>query len=317
LVSVQNTHYTALPSQDRTDATVSVGGRLDVGEDKLTLAAAHIALHENHAQLDTIASDKPIAFQLDDARASYALTAGRWSIEPSIQATNWSYDATTILGVPASQAYRDRIVVRGGVTVRYEFAPLRSAMFVARAIGQDYLHTPTGQRTPNSTAYQFLAGIDYDDDQVWRWRLLVGAETREFASPAFPRQTNFIAEAALGWSPSGMTTVNAILSRETGDAAQTSVSGIVYTSARLTIDHEYLRNLLLRASFGWQQADFFQGGHQSGTTAALAVTWVMNRSARLSFTYEQVDLRSPTTPVETLAGGYSSGIGLITMRLGL
>jgi hypothetical protein len=317
LVSVQNTHYTSLPSQDRTDATVSLGGRLDIGEDKLTLAAAHIALHEDRAQLDTIASDKPIAFQLDDVRASYAMTAGRWSIEPGVEATNWTYDGTTILGAPASQAYRDRVVVRGGVTVRYEFAPMRSAVFAARMVGQDYLHTPAGQATPNSTATQFLTGIDYDDNQVWRWRVLVGAETRRFASPAFPRQNNFIAEAAAGWSPSGMTTLNAIVSRETGDAAQAGISGIVYTSARLTIDHEYLRNLLLRASFGWQQADFFQGGHQSGTTAELGLTWVMNRSARLSFTYDQIDLRSSATPATTLASGYSSGIGLITMRLGL
>jgi hypothetical protein len=317
LVSVQDTRYTSLPSQNRTDATVSVGGRIDIGEDKLTLAAAHVVQHEDRGQLDTIASDRPIAFQLDDVRASYAITAGRWSIEPSVEATNWTYDGTTILGVPASQAYRDRIVVRGGVTVRYEFAPLRSAVLVARMVGQDYLHTPAGQPTPNSTAYQFLAGIDYDDDQVWRWRLLVGAETRQFASPVFPHQNNLIAEAAVGWSPSGMTTVNAILSRETGDAAQEGVSGIVYTSARLTIDHEYLRNLLLRASFGWQQADFFQGGHQSGTTAELGVTWVMNRSARLSFTYDQIDLRSSATPATTLASGYSSGIGLITMRFGL
>jgi hypothetical protein len=126
-----------------------------------------------------------------------------------------------------------------------------------------------------------------------------------------------IAEVGVGWSPSGMTTLNAIVSRETGDAAQEGVSGLVYTSARLIIDHEYLRNLLLRASFGWQQADFFQGGHQSGTTAGLAVTWVLSRSARLSFTYDQIDLHSSGTPAETLAGAYRSSVGLVTMRLGL
>ena len=61
----------------------SVGGRLDIGEDKLTLAAAHLAQHEDRGALDTIASDRPMAFQLDDVRASYLMTAGRWSIEPT------------------------------------------------------------------------------------------------------------------------------------------------------------------------------------------------------------------------------------------
>jgi hypothetical protein len=317
LFSAQDTRYSSLPSQNRTDATVSAGGRLEVGEDKLTLAAAHISRHEDRGQLDTIASDRPIAFVLDDVRASYAMAIGRWSIEPGVQATNWTYDGATILGVPASQAYRDRMVLHGGVTVRYEFAPLRSVVFVARAVGQDYLRTPAGQATPDSVAYQFLTGIDYDDNSIWRWRLLAGAEARTFRSPVFPRQNTLIAEAGVVWSPSGMTTVNASVSRETGDAEQEGVSGLVYSAARLTIDHEFFRNLVFRASLGWQKADFFQGGQQSGTTAGLGMTWVMNRSARLSLSYEQTDLRGSGGPAETSGTGYSRGIGLVTMRLGL
>lgn len=317
LFAVHDTRYLSLPSQDRTDATVAVGGRVDIGEDKLTLAAAHLAQHEDRAALDTIASDRPIAFQLDDVRAAYAMTDGRWTIEPSLQATNWSYNGTTILGIPASQAYRDRVVVQGGVTAHYELAPLRSLVFVGRVIGQDYTRTPMGQASPNSTSYQVMAGLDYDDDSVWRWRLLLGGEARQFVSPQYKQQNTLIAEAGVGWSPSGMTTVSATVSRETGDAEQPGVSGLVYTGARLTIDHEYLRDLLFRASLGLQRADFFQGGHQFGTTAGFGVTWVMNRSARLSFTYDQTDLHGSSNPSEALVTGYSRGLGIVTMRLSL
>jgi hypothetical protein len=317
LFSVNDTRYLSLPSQDRTDVTAVVGGRLDIGEDKLTLAAAHLVQHEDQAALDTIASEQPIAVHVDDLRAAYAMTRGRWSIEPGIQATNWTYDDASINGVPTSQAYRDRVVVQGGVTARYELAPLRTVVFVARAISQDYTHTPVGQPNPNSTSYQMLAGIDYDDDSVWRWRLLIGGEAREFTSKLYRQQNTLIAEAGVGWSPSGMTTLNATVSRETGDAEQEGVSGLTYTSARLTIDHEYLRDLLFRASVGLQRADFFQGGYQVGTTAGFGVTWVMNRSARLSFTYDQTDVRGSNTPTDTLATGYSRGVGLLTMRLGL
>jgi hypothetical protein len=317
LFSVNDTRYLSVPSQDRTDVTAAVGGRLDVGEDKLTLAAAHLVQHEDQAALDTIASDQPIEFQLDDIRASYAMTRGRWSIEPALQATNWTYDNTSIQGVPTSEAYRDRLVVQGGVTVRYELAPLRTVLFVARAIAQDYTQTPPGHASPNSTSYQVLAGIDYEDDPVWRWRLLIGGEARTFSSKLYRQQNTLIAEAGVGWSPSGLTTVNATVSRETGDAAQEGVSGMTYTSARLTIDHEYLRDLLFRAYLGFQRADFFQGGYQVGTTAGFGVTWVMNRSARLSFTYDQTDVRGSNIPTDTLATGYSRGVGLVTMRLGL
>ena len=317
LFSVTDTRYASLPSQDRTDVTASVGGRVDIGADTLTLAAAHLVQHEDRGALDTIASDRPIAFQLDDVRAAYAMTRGRWTIEPAVEATRWNYDDTTILGVPASQAYRDRVVVQGGVTVHYELAPLRSVLLVGRVIGQDYTLTPLGVASPNSTAYQMLVGLDYDDDSVWRWRLLIGGEAREFASRQYRRQNTLIAEAGVGWSPSGLTTVSATVSRETGDASQEGTSGLVYTGARLTVDHEYLRNLLLRASLGLQNADFFQGGHQFGTMAEVGVTWVINRSARLSFTYDQTDLHGSGIPAQALITGYSRGLGLVTMRLGL
>ena len=76
---------------------------------------------------------------------------------------------------------------------------------------------------------------------MWRWRLLVGAERRRFVSPLYGQQNTLIAEAGVGWSPSGMTTISATVSRETEDAEQEGVSGLVYSVARSTIDHEYLR----------------------------------------------------------------------------
>ncbi|HEX4365783.1 MAG TPA: outer membrane beta-barrel protein, partial [Rhodopila sp.] len=317
LVSVQDTRYLSLPSQSRTDATVSAGGRVDIGNDKLTVAAAHIAAHEDRSQLDTVASDRPIAFDLDDVRASYAINDGRWSIVPNVHVTNWTYDSTTLLGIPASQAYRNRLVTQGGVSVRYEFAPLRSVMLVVRAVDQEYTRTPAGQPSPDSTAYQVLAGVDYDDDAVWHLRALVGGESRRFSSPLYPQQNTLIAEASAAWSPSGLTTVTATVGRDTEDAEQEGVSGLIYSSARLTIDHEYLRNLLFRASIGLQRADFFQGGHQVGATAGLGITWVMNRNTRLLFTYDQTDLHGSTIPTDALVTGYSRGIGLMTLRLGL
>ena len=95
------------------------------------------------------------------------------------------------------------------------------------------------------------------------------------------------------------------------------MSGLVYSVARLTIDHEYLRNLLFRASVALQRADFFQGGYQTGATAELGVTWVMNRDMRLSFTYDQIDLHGSGTPSEAVVTGYSRGVGLVTLRLWL
>jgi hypothetical protein len=145
----------------------------------------------------------------------------------------------------------------------------------------------------------------------------VGEEIRQFASRAYPAQSNLIVEAEVGWSPTGLTTVSATVSRETGDAAREGTSGLVYSAARLTIDHEYLRDLIFKASIGLQKAEFFQGGSQIGTTAEIGVTWVMNRSARVSFTYDQTDVHGSTSATAGPVTAYSRGVALLTMRLGL
>lgn len=315
--SIQDTRFPSLPSQNRTDGTASIGGRIDIGDAALTLAVAHVTQHEDRTQIDTILSDRPIAFQIDDVRATYEMTAGRWRITPAVEAANWTYQGTTILGAPVSQSYRDRIVLQPGVTVRYDVAPLRGVLFVARAIALEYTAAAAGQPSANSTRYQLLAGIDDESDPVWRWRFLLGGEARTFASPLYTQQNTLIAEAGIGWSPSGMTTINAKLSRETADAAQEGVSGLVYSAARLTIDHEYLRDLIFRASAALQRADFFQGGHQSGVSVGVGVTWVLNRNARVSFTFDQSDLRGSRIANDVAATGYSRGVGLMTLRLGL
>src|SRR3954447_23248069 len=65
VLSAQNMRYLSASSQDWTNATASDGGRIDLGGGQFTLAASHLALHEGRSQIDTIPSDRPIAFQID------------------------------------------------------------------------------------------------------------------------------------------------------------------------------------------------------------------------------------------------------------
>ena len=307
------------PAQSRTDGTASLGGTVNFGQDRLTLAAAEIDGHEDRTALDALPTDRPVPFQVQDLRASYAWTLGRWVITPSADAASWHYGSATILGAPAGQAYRDRDVFQGGATISYDLAPQRSLVLVTRAIGQDYQHALPGQPSLNSTGYQALAGIDYAEDGVWRYRLLLGAEHRDFAASAYPSRTAAITEAEVAWMPSGMTTLAATVSRSMEDAAQEGVSGYTFTSARLTLDHELRRDVLLHASAGVQRADFLQGGTwQAGYTLGLGATWLVNRRVQISATYDLTDQHgSAPTPTLPLSGDYTRSVGLLTLRLAL
>jgi hypothetical protein len=317
VASLENRRVLALPAQTRTDGSISAGGRFAFGQDEATIALAHVERHEDRGEIGTIPSDRPVAFRLDDMRVAYTFNRAPWSLTPELEVTDWRYDPTTTGGLSVDQAYRDRLVVQVGATLRYALAPLRDLVFVIRGVGQDYTHTPAGQINPGSRSYQVLVGMSDQTDPVWHWRFLIGGEARRFDAPAYRPQNTLIAEGGASWSPSGMTTLSTTISRETDAAAQEGVSGLTYTAARLAIDHELRRDVLLNGWFGWQQQDGFQGSYQAGTQFGLGATWVVNRMMRVALTYDQVDLRGSTQVGGTAAPGYSRSLGLMSVRLGL
>ena len=161
---------------------------------------------------------------------------------------------------------------------RYEFFPQNNAVLEFRAVGTDYVSATAAVPTQNSTGYAVRAGIDYAADGLWRFRALIGYELRDFQSPAYAQRSAPVGEANVIWTPTGLTTVTARAARTIEDSNTTTVSGYNYTSALLTVDHEYVRNVLLRFYTGYQHADYV------GTSASenfylfgLGATWLVGR----------------------------------------
>ena len=314
VLSLDDTRYLDAPRQGRADGTAAFGGTLAVGRDELTLAAAHLVLHEDRSILDALRSDTPVAFTLDDWRLAYTVALNRLALTPNVELSRYRYAGTTIMGVPASQGYRDRDVLAGGLTARYEVMPLLNGLLVLRGVGTGYVAPQAGQPSRNSTGALVLLGLSNDGDAVWRYRLLLGWEQRQFAASAYRAHDAPVAEGQLIWSPSGLLTLTATLTRSIEDAAQEGVAGYTYTAAKLTIEHEYCRDILLQASAGMQQADFLQGGgRQTALLAGVGITWLVNRQLRVSATY---DFNQQEGGGAGTAGAFTRSLGLVTVRYG-
>ena len=317
-LAIDDSRYLDQPSQSRTDWTASLGGTLDVGRDKLTLAFAHLARHQDRTELDALPSDTPVAWHAEDARAAYTIAFGRLSVTPGLEFTAWRYGDTTIFGAPAPQGYRDRNVAQASVTARYEVAPQRNLLMVVRALDSHDVEPQAGQPTRNFTGYQVLAGLEDNTDGMWGYRLLVGWELRDFAAPQFATHSSPIAEAELVWNPTGLTTVTATLTRTIEEPAQEAVAAYTTTRAKLAVDHEYQRNLLLQASAGFQHIDYLQGGGSgSAFTLGASATWLINRHVRLAASYDFYDQHSAASATLPTTGSYVRSLALLTLRLGL
>jgi hypothetical protein len=316
--SGNDVRYLGESSQNRTDGTAFVGGTINLGRDKLTIGGGYLAQHEDRTALDALPTDEPVAYSVENLRVSYAAALGRVTATPSIELNRWRFDNTTVFGVPVRESARNRSTAQAGMTLRYGWMSGRDLLWVNRVVTTHYDSPAAGVPTNNSNAWQTLVGVDYDDDTVWRYRLLGGVEYRQAAAAAVASQTTGIAEAEVTWSPTGMTTLRAAASRGVEDAAQTGLSSFTYSSVQLTVDHELLRNLLLNASATVRQAKFNQtGGQQIGAGFGTGATWLINRNVRLSLTYDFTDLRNSHLPAGTVAGDYTRSLTLLTLRLGL
>ena len=108
-----------------------------------------------------------------------------------------------------------------------------------------------------------------------------------------------VAEADAIFTPGGMTTVTASLVRGIEGAAQEGVAGYTYTGAKLTVDYEWRRDLLLQTSGGVQRADLLGGGSQTALRAGIGATWLVNRRVRVTGTY---DLGTRARPAAAVRG---------------
>ncbi len=164
-----------------------------------------------------------------------------------------------------------------------------------------------------------LFGVDYDDDTVWRYRLLGGVEYRQAAAGTTASQTAGIAEAEVTWSPTGMTTLRASAFRGIEDAPRRSTCPVTPTppprcGARIWL----LRNVVLTASATVRQATFDQtGGQQLGLGFDAGASWLINRNLRLSLTYDFADVRNAHLATGAVAGDYTRNLTLLAVRVAL
>ena len=303
------------PAQSRTDWTVSLGGALDIGRDRLTLAAAHFDRHQDRTELDALPTRPPggvpgrrrsrqlrvVLRPLDgDAQPGGVVLAFRRHQHPGRAGRpelSRPHRAAGRRRPPATNSPRCATCC---------WSPAQSASI-----------TPprrSGQPVLDSTGAQALAGFDYDADALWRLRLLAGVEHRAFA--AFRSHTAAIAEGEVAWLPTGTTTIAVNLNRSIEDAAQEGVAGFTNTSARLTLDQEVRRNVLLHVSAGVQHADFLQGGtQQNGYAVGAGVTWLASRYVRMSATYDLTAQHGGHVAALPLSGSYTRNQAMLSLRL--
>jgi hypothetical protein len=311
-ISADDTRYLSQSSQSFTNWSASLGKYFEWGDDRLTLAASHLGLNQVPTALNTPNLTKPAPYRVDNVRASYDMLRGAFLVTPAVQYTAFRYDPVQTAAGAQSQESRNRDVAEGSVTVKYGYADLRNILVVLRGASINYVNATPGVPGKNANAVSLLAGLDYAAGATLRYRALLGYQVRSFNSSAYKNNSQPIAEANVTFTPNGLTTFTATLTRSIEDAASDDTSSYTLTAGRLTVDHELRRNVLLGAHVELDEAQYAQGGgHETFLGAGASATWLMNRNLRLTGTYDYLNRR--TTSDTTI----TDNVVLLKMNLGL
>jgi hypothetical protein len=294
-VSVDNSIYTALPRQNHTDWSAALGGSHDFGLDTAYLGYLHLNGSQTPGELGVPELDSPITYQVDAVRLSYKAQFGLSSLTPTLEVANYTYQNGAVQGVPFNQTFRNRVVIAPSLVGNYALDSLRSIVVVVRYADAQYTDPQPGNPSLNFNDVAVLGGVNYDTGSLVRLRLLVGYETRFFQSSAYKTINAPLVEASAVWTPTGLTTVTGRVSRYILDS----------TAVSLSVDHEYLPNVLLNASVGAYNDAYAQGGSQAYVTVSGGVAWLLNEHLRLVARYDFTSRVSPGSSSTT--GGFGNG----------
>lgn len=323
-LSVDNVNYFSQSRQSYTNWAADLAGSYMFGHDTLQAGFDHFNLTQSAVSLGSPRLDAPLAYQVDQLHIAYKSVFNRLYLEPGVSVAKFDYDNGTVAGAPYLQSYRNRLVVTPAITFGYELSPRRNLVFVVRDAIGNYDHAPPGGARRDFNDLSALAGIDYDANGIWRYRVLVGYEGRSFVSSQYKSIQGPIAEAAVIWSPTGLTTVTAQLSRHIQDSSDDTTAAVTETGVRLQVDHELQRDVLLQGYVGLYEDEYVKGiGNQGLYRAGASVTWLINRNVSLVGAYDFTARRSSGASQGALFGqqpigpSYNDNRFLVTLRLAI
>jgi hypothetical protein len=240
-------------------------------------------------------------------------------VQPGISLSSFDYDNGTVSGVRYLQTYRNRVVAMPSVTLGYELAPRRNVVLVVRDASASYANAAPLSAKRDFNDASVLAGIDYDADSIWRFRVLAGFESRSFSSAQYKAIQAPIIETAVIWTPSGLTTVTGLLTRHVQDSADETIAAFTETAVIARIDHEWQRNILLQGRAGLYENEYAQGhGSRSLYRVGASATWLINRNLQLVGSYDFTGRRSGgSTSQAPLGESYDANRFMLTLKLAL
>ena len=229
---------------------------------------------------------QPVAYDSDEVQVTGATRFNRIGLQAIGVYRTFQFEDSVIGGTPQTVSTNNFNTAIGALGSSYSLGEGRAITAVVRL--QDISYTESLSRPRDSFTWEALGGFQYDFDGVWQGRIAFGWRQREYRAANIRTLQGPAVEGQLTWAPTQLTTVGFTISRTIEESIRQDAVSYQRTQAGVTVDHEYLRNIILGANLRADRREYDKPT-QTATDAVLLLSarYMLNRNMQLigSYTY--------------------------------
>lgn len=284
--------------EDYEDFNFGFRGRVDVSRGtSIDVGASYHDLHEDRGSPNNIGrAAAPTLYDVFRANVGFKRDVSLISFGASLAYEDYDYDNADLIGGGVfNNDIRDYDKFTGSLRLGYEMDEYYETFvrFTANSTTYDDSQAIGGPQR-NSDGWEAVVGTAFDITGTSQGEIFVGYIEQNFDSDSLENIGDFTFGASLLWNPTGLTSVRAGVVRSVQETIVAEVvngfvtpsAAILTTAFNLDLEHELKRNVLLKATAGYNRGSFVNTSRDDDNfNASLGTSYLLNRNLSVDATY--------------------------------
>ncbi|MGB5948807.1 MAG: outer membrane beta-barrel protein [Parvibaculum sp.] len=287
---LQRSYFADNSSENKTGYDFGMDGRLDILRDtNVTGALAHAQKHEDRgsATFSSTTAAEPVEYKQTDASIAFNQRFNRVTTTLGAAYTRLNYeDVASTAGPILDEDLRDRDVYTQKLRAGYDVSP-DTNVFVQGSLNQRRYDIGMPIQDRDSKGYEAVVGSRFKLSTLASGEVYVGYQRQNYDATGLSDVSGLSYGANVNWYVTPLSTVrfNAASTIEESDLGGSS--GYLRQVVGVGLDHELLRNVILRGDLSYENDDYkgtprkddYYGG-------GVGVSYLLNRFVAMGLDYD-------------------------------
>lgn len=262
---------------------------------------------ERSAPEAPIEAREPVPVLTNEAEIVLTRDQGRLGASVGLDFADRDYrDVEAFDGSAIDQDFRDQTSYGAYLGLNYRFSPGYKLLGSLRAGRETYHEDVDGLR--DATLYDAKIGLAFELSPLWRAYVTGGYGLADYDDDSRGQFGAFIYDGQLQWLASPVLTMALSAGQSIDEASFGSSGATLGTQAKLKVDYEAMRNLMLSASLGYARFDV-EGDRTDDTyVGIIGAEYTINKNLLFTIAYEHRERFSSDADFEMQDNRYTAGL---------